>query len=138
MLIAIKLLHTAIWAALAGCIVALPFLALARRFGAAWVITEIVIVECAILALNGGRCPLTDWAARYTTARADNFDIYLPLWLARYNKMIFGTLFLAGESIVAACWLRRPGMRSGMLLPMREQSREPLAQALCKTKSNSR
>jgi hypothetical protein len=22
--------------------------------------------------------------------RADNFDIYLPVWLARHNKVIFG------------------------------------------------
>ena len=36
-------------------------------------------------------------AARYTEDRADNFDIYLPLWLARYNKEIFGSLFFAGE-----------------------------------------
>jgi hypothetical protein len=35
----------------------------------------------------------TDVAARYTDDRRDNFDIYLPLWLARYNKLIFGWLF---------------------------------------------
>jgi len=34
------------------------------------------------------------------------FDIYLPLWLARHNKTIFGSLFLAGELIVLGCWLR--------------------------------
>ena len=34
------------------------------------------------------RCPLTDVAARYTTDRAENFDIHLPLWLAKYNKII--------------------------------------------------
>ena len=42
------------------------------------------------------RCPLTDVAARYTSDRRDNFDIYLPLWLARYNKHVFGTLYVAG------------------------------------------
>jgi len=40
---------------------------------------------------------LTDLASRYTPARTDNFDIYLPLWLARRNKTIFGTLFAVGE-----------------------------------------
>jgi hypothetical protein len=29
------------------------------------------------------RCPLTGIAARYTDDRRDNFDIYLPPWLAR-------------------------------------------------------
>ena len=42
------------------------------------------------------RGPLTAWAARYTTDRRDNFDIYLPLWLARHNKSIFGALYVAG------------------------------------------
>jgi hypothetical protein len=56
----------------------------------------LVFVEVAVLAVNGGRCPLTAVAARYTDDRRDNFDIYLPLWLARYNKLIFGTLFVVG------------------------------------------
>ena len=55
-----------------------------------------VAVEVVILALNRMRCPLTNVAERYTDDRRDNFDIYLPLWLARYNKQIFGTLFVAG------------------------------------------
>jgi hypothetical protein len=35
----------------------------------------------------------------------DNFDIYLPLWLARRNKMIFGTLFGIGELFVFGRWM---------------------------------
>ena len=41
----------------------------------------------------------------YTEARTDNFDIYLPLWLARHNKAIFGTLFAIGELFVVGRWL---------------------------------
>jgi hypothetical protein len=63
------------------------------------------MVECAVLALNRGHCPLTDLAARYTEERTDNFDIYLPLWLARRNKAIFGTLFVAGALFVLGRWL---------------------------------
>ena len=55
-----------------------------------------VLLECVVLAVNHCRCPLTDVAARYTDDRAPNFDIYLPVWLARYNKQVFGTLFVAG------------------------------------------
>jgi hypothetical protein len=47
--------------------------------------------------VNRRRCPLTDLAGRYTEERTDNFDIYLPLWLARRNKTIFGTIFAVGE-----------------------------------------
>jgi len=35
-------------------------------------------------------------AARFTEERHDNFDIYLPLWLAKHNKLIFGVLFCLG------------------------------------------
>jgi hypothetical protein len=48
---------------------------------------------------------LTDLAARYTDEPTDSFDIYLPLWLARRNKTIFGTLFAVGEFFVLGRWL---------------------------------
>lgn len=106
MLIGIKLLHTLIWALLAGCILALPVLAILGRFRWAAIIAVVVLLECAILAVNTGRCPLTDVAARYTLDRGSNFDIYLPNWLAAHNKVIFGLLFVAGELVVVGCWLR--------------------------------
>jgi uncharacterized membrane protein len=93
---AVKLVHTIAWAFFAGCILALPVAAWLRRFDIAWILIGLVAVEVLILLANGFRCPLTAVAARYTDDRRDNFDIYLPLWLARYNKQIFGTLFLAG------------------------------------------
>jgi hypothetical protein len=43
-------------------------------------------------------------AARYTEQRSANFDIYLPLWLARHNKTIFGALFVAGGLFVLTVW----------------------------------
>ena len=49
--------------------------------------------------------PLSDLAAKFTTDHAYNFDIYLPGWLAHYNKVIFGTLFVAGEFVVVGRWL---------------------------------
>lgn len=104
MLIVIKLLHTVIWAFLAGCILALPILAVFRRFRWTAIITVVVLLECAVLAMNRGRCPLTDLAARYTVDQSANFDIYLPNWLAEHNKFIFGMLFVVGEVIVVACW----------------------------------
>jgi hypothetical protein len=104
-LTAIKLLHTAVWALLAGCILVLPIAGLRHRFDWAVIVTAIILVECGVLALNRGRCPLTDLAARFNGERADNFDIYLPNWLARHNKAVFGTLFVVNESIVLRRWL---------------------------------
>ena len=105
-LLAIKLLHTIVWAFLAGCILALPIAGFTHHFEWAVVLTAIIVIECGVLALNDGRCPLTDVAARYTDERTDNFDNYLPNWLARYNKTIFGTIFFVNELIVLWCWLK--------------------------------
>ena len=97
----VKALHTVVWAVLAGCVLAIPVLAWRGAFVAAGVAVGIVLVETAVLGLNGGRCPLTDVAARYTADRRANFDIYLPAWLARWNKAIFGSLFVLGTAYAA-------------------------------------
>jgi hypothetical protein len=83
-LVGVKLLHTVAWAFFAGCIVAIPVLGCRGRLLWAAVLSGVVLIECAVLMLNHWRCPLTDVAGRYTSDRADNFDIYLPLWLARH------------------------------------------------------
>jgi len=61
----------------------------------------VVFVEVLVLVFNRMRCPLTGVAARYTDDRRDNFDIYLPEWVARHNKTIFGTLYVAGIVVTA-------------------------------------
>lgn len=99
---AVKLLHTAVWAFFAGCIIGIPLASLRGEHVWAGVLGMVVLAECGVLAFNGGRCPLTDLAARYTSRREDNFDIYLPRWLARHNKMLFGALYLG--SLVFAVW----------------------------------
>jgi ribosomal-protein-alanine N-acetyltransferase len=102
----VKLAHTAIWALFASAILALPFAASQGRLDIAAGLIALVAIEVLVLLLNRMRCPLTDVAARYTTDRRDNFDIYLPLWLARYNKQIFGTLFVAGMVYTLIQWRR--------------------------------
>lgn len=103
----VKLLHTLVWIALAGCVLVIPVCAVRGRLRLAALLSAIVVVEIGVLAGNQLRCPLTDLAARYTADRGDNFDIYLPLWLAHCNKQIFGTLFVAGEAILAWSWWRQ-------------------------------
>jgi len=101
----IKLVHTVVWAGFAGCIVAIPVLALQQRFRLAALLALIVLGEVVVLALNRWRCPLTPIAARYTDDRRANFDIYLPEWLARHNKEVFGSLYLAGVALLAVRWI---------------------------------
>ena len=101
---AIKIVHTIVWAFFVGCIVAVPVLGLLGRYGLAAVFVGVVLVEVAILLVNRLRCPLTAVAARYTDDRRENFDIYLPVWIARHNKLIFGLLFLVGTLFALGRW----------------------------------
>jgi polyferredoxin len=100
----VKGVHTAAWAFFAGCILAIPVAAWREDFGSALVLIAVVFVEVLVLAANGWSCPLTAVAARYTDDRRDNFDIYLPLWLARHNQLVFGGLFTAGLAFTLARW----------------------------------
>ena len=103
-LVAIKVVHTIAWAFFAGCILAIPLASWLRKHAlAAWLV-GIVFVEVAILVINGWRCPLTSLAGRFTQERHDNFDIYLPLWLARHNKSIFGVLYCVGIVYAYSQW----------------------------------
>jgi hypothetical protein len=103
----IKLVHTIAWAFFAACILLLPLAGALRRFDWALILTGLILLECGALALNHGRCPLTNIAAKYTDDRRDAFDIYLPAWLAPWNKTIFGTLFVLNELFVLFKWLRQ-------------------------------
>lgn len=102
---AIKLLHTVVWAFFAGCVAAIPALALSGRLTGAAILIGVVFLEVLVLAFNHWRCPLTPIAARYTADRSPNFDIYLPAWLARYNKEIFGTLYAGGILLTMYLWI---------------------------------
>jgi hypothetical protein len=37
-------------------------------------------------------CPLTILARKYSDSSKENFDIYLPRWLARHNKVIYTSI----------------------------------------------
>ena len=66
-----------------------------------------MLIEVAVLIANHFVCPLTSMAARYTDDRRENFDIYLPRWLARYNKQIFGSIFIAALLLSVLRWIGR-------------------------------
>ena len=106
-LAAVKVVHTVAWAFFAGCILAIPVASWQGNHAAAAWLTAIVFVEVAVLVVNGWRCPLTSLAARFTEERHDNFDIYLPLWLAKHNKLIFGVLFCFGIAFAYFRWRAR-------------------------------
>jgi carbon starvation protein CstA len=103
-LVTIKVIHTIVWVFFVACILAIWVFALRDDYVHAALSIGVVLVEVLVLVLNGWQCPLTSVAARYTDERRDNFDIYLPEWLARHNKLIFGTLYVAGIAATLARW----------------------------------
>ncbi|MDB5860276.1 MAG: hypothetical protein JWQ76_3965 [Ramlibacter sp.] len=103
---AVKAVHTLAWLFFAGCIAALPVASWNGAHVVAACLAAIVFAEVLVLAFNKWSCPLTAVAARYTEDRRPNFDIYLPQWLARYNKHIFGSLYVAGLVFATVRWVR--------------------------------
>lgn len=101
----VKIVHTLIWAFFASSIVTIPICSFLQEHRIALTLVGIVAVEVLILLVNHMNCPLTAIAARYTDDRRYNFDIYLPEWLARHNKAIFGSLYFAS---VVLTLLRMP------------------------------
>lgn len=107
MLFRIKLIHTAFWALFASSIIAIPIFTALGRFDIALWLTALVAVEVVTLLINGMHCPLTGIAARYADQRPVGFDIFLPPWLAKNNKLIFGTLLVLAEIHLLVSWLLR-------------------------------
>lgn len=101
----IKLIHTAAWTLFASAILVISIMVWISAFGWALALSALVLTEVSVLLANRMRCPLTRVAARYTDDRSANFDIYLQVWLAKHNKLIFGSLFVAAEVFLALRWM---------------------------------
>ena len=86
----IKLLHTAIWVFFN---IVIFYMLHAVTIGTIdrwlWVGYGFIGAEAITLLLFKFYCPLTVWARRYSDSQAANFDIFLPEWLAKYNKLIY-------------------------------------------------
>lgn len=104
-LVTVKAVHTFIWVILSACVLGISLEAWRGNFVLAFVLIGIVGVEIAVLALNAWRCPLEGVAAKYTSDRSGNFDIYLPAWLASRTMIIFGPLYLLGIGSTVVAWL---------------------------------
>lgn len=92
----IKILHTLIWVFFNIVIFYMLYAAITGRIdGWLWLGYGLVLVEGLVLLAFRWYCPLTVWARRYSDSTRENFDIYLPNWLARHNKRIYTTLVAA-------------------------------------------
>ena len=92
-LMLIKALHTLVWIFFNVVIFYMLFAVLADKIDKwLWICFGLVILEGLTLLLFKFFCPLTIIARRYSDSTSDNFDIYLPNWLARYTKLIYTSI----------------------------------------------
>ena len=100
-LFAIKLTHTLIWAFMASCVL---YVLSAGIFGFinqyVYIAIAVIFIEGVTLLIFKWRCPLTIVAQNYTQDREENFDIFLPRFLAKHNKNIFTSLFVIGIVLI--------------------------------------
>ncbi|NNM17916.1 MAG: hypothetical protein HKP24_05040 [Croceitalea sp.] len=100
-LLAIKLIHTIIWLVFVVAIFYVLYSGISGEITLyTWLAIAMVIGEGITLLAFKMFCPLTLMARKYSDSDKDNFDIFLPNWLAKYNKLIFTTIFLLGLVLV--------------------------------------
>jgi hypothetical protein len=107
-LIFIKALHTAIWLFFNVVIFYMLYAAITDKLDIwLWIGFGLVALEGLTLIAFKFFCPLTLIARKYSDSDRDNFDIYLPNWLARYTKLIYTTLvFIILMITIVQLWFR--------------------------------
>ena len=97
----LKLMHTIIWFFYVLIISYILYAGIYNKINLyLWLAICLVIIEEIILIIFKGKCPLTVLGYKYTDSHEVGFDIYLPRWLAKYNKIIFGAIFVIGILII--------------------------------------
>ena len=94
-LTAIKIIHTLIWIFFNIVLFYLYYAVISNKIDRyVWIGLSLFVLEGLVLLIFNKQCPLTIVARRYSNSNQHNFDIYLPNWLAKYNKLIYTILLL--------------------------------------------
>ena len=100
-LLVIKLIHTLIWAFFVVVIFYVLYSGIYDKVTIyTWIGIGLVLVEGLVLLVFKMFCPLTLVARKYSDSEKDNFDIFLPNWLAKHNKLIFTTIYVVALLLV--------------------------------------
>lgn len=100
-LLLIKLIHTLIWLFFVIVIFYILYSGISNNINAyTWIGIGLIVTEGIVLLIFKMFCPLTLLARNYSDSKKENFDIFLPNWLAKYNKLIFTTIFGIGVILV--------------------------------------
>ncbi len=94
-LTAIKIIHTLIWLFFNVVLFYMAYAVVVNKIDRlVWIGIALILLEGLVLLMFKKMCPLTIIARKYADSTKDNFDIYLPNWLAKYNKLIYTTFFI--------------------------------------------
>lgn len=97
----LKLGHTIIWLFFVCAIFYILISGILNQVNLlTWIAIALIIGEGLVLLTFKMFCPLTIMARKYSSSHKDNFDIFLPNWLARNNKLIFTTIYCIAVLIV--------------------------------------
>lgn len=109
-LLVIKVIHTIIWAFFVLVIFFILYSGITNRINVfTWIAIGLIFFEGIVLLVFRMFCPLTLIARKYSDSKKDNFDIFLPNWLAKHNKLIFILIFLVGLIIVLIRLIQNSG-----------------------------
>ncbi|MDX5346672.1 MAG: hypothetical protein LPJ89_11365 [Hymenobacteraceae bacterium] len=101
-LLLIKIIHTLIWVFFNVVIFYLLYAVIVNKIDKwVWICIGLILLEGLVLLVFKNMCPITVVARNYSNSEKDNFDIFLPNWLARYNKQIYTTIVLIALLILA-------------------------------------
>ena len=94
-LVFIKIVHTIVWVFFNVVIFYLLYAVVVNKIDKwVWICITLVFLEGIILIVFKNICPVTLIARKFSNSKQDNFDIYLPNWLAKYNKEIYSIIVL--------------------------------------------
>jgi hypothetical protein len=100
-LILVKLLHTVVWLFFNVVIFYLLYAVIVNKIDIwVWICLGLILLEGAVLLVFKKMCPITLIARKYSDSPNHNFDIYLPEWLAKYNKLIYTTIVIIAVIIL--------------------------------------
>ncbi|MBW2936580.1 hypothetical protein KXJ69_00590 [Aureisphaera sp. CAU 1614] len=100
-LLTIKLFHTIIWIFFVLVIGYVLYSGITNTITTyTWLGIALILGEGLVLVIFKMFCPLTLMARKYSNSSKENFDIFLPNWLAKHNKLIFTSIFIVGLVLV--------------------------------------
>jgi hypothetical protein len=99
-LLIVKIIHTLIWLFFNVVIFYLVYAVVIDKIDKwVWIALGLIALEGFVLLIFKKLCPVTLIARRYSDSTRDNFDIFLPNWLAKYNKLIY-TIIVAVSVLI--------------------------------------